>query len=228
MKNYLLLLFAFFSLLPLWSQRYEAGVAGAAFSQAGPGESLFSGAAYGQSAGFFFSYIISENLSLRSGLQYGSIRGKESTVAGAYFRKRELSLSLLAEFQLMELNPLYNRFSPYLFFGSGLAYHQLSKQELPLWRSAGSSESARAEGGWRFYMPVGAGVKFLLGESAVLGFETGLQKTFSGEYPGGKRRLEAGRSIASPFAALRFSMLFGGGQRNEYLRAFYRHRQAGK
>ena len=234
MKKYLLLLFALISILPLWSQRYEAGVIGGMFSQAGQMDARQLYRELSQSMGVFFSRTMSENLSLRSGLRYSVNSGNGELSV----RKRMLELSIVAEFNFIELNPIYNRFSPYLFIGSGVAYQQLQIKEEKIWRGKGSSTAkpleaammgAATASSWNFSIPAGAGVKFLLGKRSMLGFETGLHKTFSKELPTANNISEqAGASFSYLFGALRFSMFFGTSQKSKYLQAFYRQGRGGK
>lgn len=234
MKKYLLLLFALISILPLWSQRYEAGVIGGMFSKAGQMDARQPYRELSQSMGVFFSRTLSENLSLRSGLRYAVNSGNEELPV----RKRMLELSVVAELNFMELNPLYNRFTPYLFIGSGISYHQLQMRDEKVWRARGSSAEKPLEaatmggataGSWSFSIPTGAGVKFLLGKRSLLGFETGFNKRFSKELPATKSISgQTGGSLSDLFGALRFSMFFGTSQKSKYLQAFYRQGRGGK
>jgi len=234
MKKFLLLLFALISMLPLWSQRYELGVIGGMFSQAGQMDAIQPDRELNQSMGVFLSRSISENLSLRTGLHYAVNSRNE----GVPVRKRMLEWSVVAEFHFMELNPLYNRFSPYLFVGSGISYHQLQIREEKVWRGRGSSAAkpleaatmgAATASNWSFSIPTGAGVRFLLGKRSLLGFETGFYKRFSKEVPAANSISEpAGGSLSYLFGALRFSLFFGTSQKSKYLQAFYHRGRGGK
>jgi hypothetical protein len=177
MKKYLLLLFAFFALLPLWSQRYEAGIIGGMFSQSLQSESMHPGSRFNQSLGLFFSRTLSENISLRSGLRYARVKGYN--VSGEAAGKGVIEFSLIAELNFMELNPVYKRFSPYLFLGSGVSFYPGPNNKEQKWRGRGSNAPGgeTASIGRSFNIPAGAGVKWLIGKGSVLGFETGIYKS---------------------------------------------------
>ncbi|GAA3933369.1 DUF6089 family protein [Chitinophaga oryziterrae] len=147
------------------------------------------------SIGVFAKRDFNRYFSLRAGFTYGRIAGADSTNKRAELVARNLSFrspiiegSLIGEFNFLDIDE--KRFTPYVF--GGIAVFSF----YPTARDAnGNVVKLRAlttEGqGLPMYpdrkkynlrsiaIPFGAGAKFLLTDSWVLGFEIGIRRTFS-------------------------------------------------
>lgn len=147
------------------------------------------------SLGLFVKRDFNRYFSLRAGLNYGKVAAADSTNKSADLVARNLSFrspifegNLIGEFNFLDLDE--KRFTPYVF--GGVAVFSFYPRTI---NAAGQKVSLRmfnTEGqGLPMYptrkqynlrslaIPFGAGAKFLLTDSWVLGFEVGIRKTFT-------------------------------------------------
>ena len=147
------------------------------------------------SLGIFGKRDLSPHVTLRAGLTYGRIAGADSTNRDPLLKSRNLSFRspilefhVGAEFNFLDIDD--NGWTPYVFAGVGIySFYPTSRD------SAGNTIKLRGlntEGqGLPQYpdrkqynlvgisIPFGAGVKFLVNDHLVAGFELGLRKTFT-------------------------------------------------
>lgn len=145
--------------------------------------------------GVFAKRDFTPHFTVGLGLNYGRVAGADSTNRDAGLKNRNLSfrsyiieMNLRAEFNFLDIDD--KRWTPYVFGGIGVFSFYPTTRD-----SSGDVvklRPRRTEGqGLRQYpdrpmynivnisIPFGAGVKFLLRDDLVAGFEIGLRKTFS-------------------------------------------------
>lgn len=147
------------------------------------------------SLGLFIKRDINRYLTLRTGLSYGRIAGADSTNRDTLLLARNLSFrspvfeaQLAAEINFLDIDEKH--FTPYVFGGVALfSFYPTTKDasgntvNLRPLRTEGQGLSqypGRKQYNLRqFSIPFGAGIKVLITENWILGFEIGLRKTFT-------------------------------------------------
>jgi hypothetical protein len=147
------------------------------------------------SLGLFVKRDVNRYLTLRAGLSYGRIAGADSTNTDTLLLRRNLSFrspileaQLGAEFNFLDLDE--KRITPYVFGSVALfSFYPTTKDaagNTVKLRSLSTEGQGMAEYPTRkqynlrqISIPFGAGVKLLLTDNWIAGFEVGFRKTFT-------------------------------------------------
>jgi len=197
MRNILIFIILFIPVLA--SAQMEVGLMAGASNYQGDLAPESTGASFGQTHaafGGFFRYNITNHITARLNVFYGTLSGDDAKAESNWrkernlsFRTRVLEAGLTCEYNILGYQP-YNYekvFSPYIFAGiTGFrynpeAYYDNRWIELQPLGTEGQGLPDRPEQYSRvsFAIPFGFGVKYAINDKWNVGLEAGFRKTFT-------------------------------------------------
>ena len=195
-KKILIALLLLPCVLQAQKKHHEIGIFGGTSSYYGDlQQNLFPDFGYRAAGGLGYKFFIHPNIGFRAGINYASLYGADSLSEIPVIRQRNLNfetnlleISAGIEANLLPVDPDFYKFSPYVFAQMGLFYYNpytlATDQEKIYLRPLGTEGQGLDQYPERtpyslvnVAFPLGAGVKFLIGNKVFVNLEMGFRFT---------------------------------------------------
>lgn len=194
MKTTAFILFNFFTLVTAVAQKFHIGVNGGLSNYRGDlPDKIYVDNQAKLFGGVLFHYELMDQLFLRAGINLGAVSGSDKFSTSPSFQQRNLSfesaiseIHLGGEFYLLNLNQ--ERLSPYAFAGIGIFHfdpYTFDSSNRQVYLKPLSTEGQGIYPNKKTYkltqpmIPFGGGLKVMVSESVMMGFEIGFRKLFT-------------------------------------------------